>query len=262
VSIVANQSSAPQVLTVSGEGPAQMIAFGHEKTSDCLIYLQIQDGRTQRSLMNAPVHIDTIVGNMGQPFYLPEALYLDELRSVVLTFRDISGSANAVRFAAHAVRYLNAIQDADLSKIRKRMENRQYLSMPYFYTLDDGSVTVAPGVTSQFSITVGQDHHFEIMQAAAQVQDTSTLAFGTYDWDINVVETSNGESLICAPQGNDRPISGLLWFGDGHFPFRFHESRLIQVGMKLLVTLVNNHANTLRFYLTLGGRALADRMWR
>lgn len=261
VAIAANQASLQSVMTLSGEGPAQITAFAAQRTGACLVMLQMQDGMTMRGLMNGAVHIDTIFGNTAgaplpgfQPFYLPEALYIDELRSLVVTFTDLSGAANAVRLNMLSSRYLPLLVSPDIEAVRQRLEEKQYVSMPYFYTLDQGDVTLAASATGQFPITVGQDHHFQIYKMMA----ISDAAF-----DINIVDTSTGESIIDSPNDGNFPISSNLIMGNANFPFIFHQPRLVQVGQRLLVTLVNRDTlNPNRIFLTLGGRALADRMWR
>ena len=77
VAIPANSSSPFTSITVSGEGPCEIASFAHEKTGACRVSMQIQDGSTQRGLMNRAVHIDTIFGNGQQPYWLPETLYID-----------------------------------------------------------------------------------------------------------------------------------------------------------------------------------------
>jgi len=253
VPILANQSSTVQVMGVSGEGPAQIVSFGHEKTGTARVFLQIQDGRTQRGLMNGACHIDTIMGTGRQPYFLPEALYIDELRSLLVTFTDISAAANAVRFSALCTRFNTQQVDPTLERIRKRMEQRQYLSVPYWYTLDAGPVVVGAGLTVQQAITVGQDHHFQIMQMSA----VSTGLF-----DINIVDSQRGESLISAPQDQNYAIGSELILGNANFPYKFHESRLVQTGQRLIVTLTDRSGAPNTVNLTLGGRAIAVRLWR
>jgi len=253
VALLANQASPMQVCTISGEGPAQIVSLAHEKTGVCRVFLQIQDGQIQRGLMNGACHIDTIMGTGAQPYPLAEALYIDELRSLQCSFTDISGAGNAVRVMALATRYLTQQADPSLERIRKRMDARQYISMPYWYTLDNGPVVVGAGATVQQTITVGQDHHFQLFQMSA----VSTGLF-----DINIVDTQRGESLISAPQDVNYAIGSELIIGNGNFPFRFHEPRLVQVGQRLVVTLTDRTGAPNTIHLTLGGRALAVRMWR
>lgn len=253
VVIPASQSVPMKVMTISGEGPASVVSLAHQKTGDMLIFMQIQDGQTQFGLMNQPVHIDTVVGSGLQPYRLPEALYLDELRSLQVTFTDISAVANEVRLLALANRMLSQQVDTTLNRIRKRMEARQYLSIPYWYTFDGGAQVIGAGATVQATITVGQDHHFQIFKMAVQ----STGLF-----DIDIVDSQKGESIITAPNGVHYPIGSDLILGNGNFPFVFHEPRLVQVGQRLIVTMTDRSAAPNTVFLTLGGRAVKLRMWQ
>jgi hypothetical protein len=226
------------------------------------VILQVQDGQGIRGLMNGAVHLDTISGTGAQPYRFAEGLYLDELRSVIAQFTNLDPATDAsVRAMMLGQRYLNQQVAVDLTKIRARLDRRQYLTIPYWYTTDQGPVTLAPGATGQFPISVGQDHHFEIHQYSAVVQEDN-FGSGTFPWSINIVDISKGESIIDAPGSGSQQVSGNLFFGNGNFPFKVHEPRLVLAGMKLVATITNNHTNNLTFHLTLGGRAIADRMWQ
>jgi hypothetical protein len=267
--VPAQQSSAPVVASVSGEGPVQVFALARESVraaalqanADMRVFLQIQDGPYQRGLMNGAAHVDTIMGSVGLPYRLPEALYMDELRSLIQVYTNLNTTlANTIRPCFDTDKFLTQQIDTNISRIRKRMEQRQYLSVPYWYVLDQGFLDVGIGATAQATITIGQDHHFEWSKQTAfvhQVGDTTI----TGPWDINIVDISKGESFIDAPQNVDFPISGDLIFGTGQFPYNMHVPRLAQVGMRMVVTIVNRHVAAQRFFITLGGRALALRMW-
>lgn len=253
VVVPANQSSILNVMTVSGEGPASIVSLAHEKTAAMRVMMMVQDGRTQYGLMNGACHIDTVMGSGAQPYRLSEALYIDERRSVQVAFTDISGAANAVRVCAFASRMLTQQIDTTLTRIRKRMAEQQYLSMPYWYTLDNGPITVGAGLTVQETITVGQDHHFQAFKFSA---------VNTGLFSVDIIDSQKGESFITAPGGSHYPISSDLLFGNGNFPFVFHEPRLVQVGQRLLVNITDLSGAPNTIHLTLGGRALKVRMWR
>lgn len=271
VTVPAQQGSPPLTMSLSGEGPAEMLAIGRQNIIDganvvdsaMRAFFQIQDGQTQRGLMNGAVHLNTISGQNGLPYRMPEALYMDELRSVIATFTNLNTTlANEVRPLIHGRRFVAQQVDVDLSRIRARMDRRQYLSSPYWYTLDGGPVTINAGATSQQAITVGQDHHFEIHTFSAVVQEAVGDGAGTFNWTINIIDMAKGESLIDAPQSTSRQIDGNLIFGTGTFPMKVDFPILVLRGVRLLLTITNNHINPLTFHLTLGGRALADRMWK
>jgi hypothetical protein len=267
-------SSPKVVMSVSGEGPCEILAFSRQVVRAAVIqaqaratvFIQMQDGDGIRGLMNGSIHVDNLAGDAGGTMYrLPESLYIDELRSLIFNFTDLNnavGVNNNINFLGSSRRYLTQIIDDDLTRVRARLDRRQYLSTPYWYTLDGGPQNVVGGgTTALFPITVGQDHHFEIHQLTRVVHEVGNFAVSG-PFDIDIVDISKGESIISGPQNVHFPISGDLIFGNGNFPFKFHVPRLVQVGMKLMVTIVNRHANPQTFHLCLGGRALANRMWR
>jgi len=253
VTMAANQSSSPVVMSANADGPIQIVSFAHQKTGAALTFLQIQDGQNLRGLMNGAVHIDTLFGSGQQPYRLPEALYLDASRALVTSFIDISGSSNAVRFAANAQRFTSCKVHKGIEAIQKRLAERKYISVPYWYTLDNGPVTLAASATSNQTITIAQDHHFQLYQLSA----VSTGAF-----NIDIIDAIRGESMIDAPQGTSYGVSSNLIFGSANFPFKFHERRLFQAGQKILITLTDRTGAPNTVYLTFGGCALASRLWR
>jgi hypothetical protein len=290
--IPAGQSLQQIPATVSGEGPAQIQELALERelstslgqgvdgnngrypvtpgtaspVSATSIYvatvlLQIQDGQGMRPLMNGAAHVDTIFGNYlpgNKGYPLAEALYMDEQRQLLFSVTDlanISGVTNNLRPLLTTQRLLSRIFDKDTSKARARMDKRQYLSMPYFYVLDNGFSTLAPGGTNVETISIGQDAHFELFQLTA----VATGGLGSFL--INIVEQDTGESIFDAPQGVSFPVSSGLVVGSASFPVRLHEPRFFEMRTKLLVTLTDVSGNANVVYLTLGGRALADKMW-
>jgi len=254
VDIPANSSSPFTSMTISGEGPCEIASLSAERDSACLVFLQIQNGETQSGLMNRAVHIDTIFGNGQRQYWLPETLYLDELRTMIASFTDLQGGANRAALNMGGCRYLQLQVDPYMEEIRSRLENRQYMTTPYWYTLDNGDVTIPAGTTVQETITVGQRCHFQLCNMTAVA---TSMAF-----DINIVDISRGESIIDAPGNSNRAISAGLCIGNANYPFKFHESRLIQVGQKLLVTLTDRSGFDNRVHLTLGGKAIENMMWR
>lgn len=261
VVLVANQSSDPIVGSISGEGPIQIVGLCAQRTGACLIMMQIQDGQTIRGLMNKSCHVDTIFGqylngagvNCRRPYPLGEALYVDEQRQVIFIATDISNATNSFRPEMVAQRMLSRIIDPTVKQARAKMDKRQYLTLPYFYTFDTGQQVLTAGQTVTATITVGQDSHFDLMQISA-------ISTGVFDFDI--VNIATGESIISGPQATNFPLSSNLITGQGGFPFRFHEPRFIELGTKLQVTLVDRSGAGNTIFLTLGGRALSDRMWQ
>jgi len=253
VTVPARQSSPLQTLILSQIGPMRITNFGIQRTGACRVFLRLQDGDSPKALMNSAIHVDAICGNVGQPYNLPEALFVDEKRTLQAGFTDLSGAANNIRFVAHGSKWTSQQSDPTMERTRQRLEKKQYLSTPFWYTTDgNGPVVVGIGATVNAVVTIGQDHFFDIMTL-------SHVATGLYN--INITHAQTGESLIQGPQEADYQIGSELLFGNGNFPFRLHEPRMIQYGQKLLVTITNRHVAQNTIYLALGGRAITVRMW-
>jgi len=256
VAMAANQGSLPTPMTLSGEGPVQILGSTAQRTGVCRVFISLQDGDSTQALMNGSIHVDTIFGGFGpgltRPYFWPEALYLDEGRSLILTASDISGSANAIRPCFLCSRYLGWESDPGLVRIRNRMEGKQYLSRPFFYTFNSGPITLPGGAAGVGEIDIGQDHHFEMFQLSA----VSTGAFS-----MNIVDANKGESLVVAPQETWYNINSPLFVGNNFFPFRLHEPVFFEARSKINVNLFNLTPAENRIDLTLGGRILALKKW-
>ena len=252
VDMAANQSSTVLGMSVSGAGPLEISKLSAKRTGACLVQLIVEDGQTQRVLMNVKQHVDNIFGNGQRPYILPETIVIDELRTMNANFLDISGSANSIWPAAHASRYLKIEHDPRLKQMRRRMEMRQYLSLPFFYGFDGTFVTLTGSGTGEEVITIANDAHFEIH--TIQAQSTGTFK-------MNIVDVNQRESIISGPNGTDFQINASMISGNAQYPFKLHEPRMIFAGQKLVVYLTDTSGSTNTVYLTLGGRAIANRMW-
>ena len=140
-----------------------------------------------------------------------------------------------------------------MTMMRRRMESRQYISLPYFYGFDDTYETLTSGGTASKIITIANDHHFEIHK----IQVVSSGIF-----KLNITDVAQKESIISGPSGVDYQVDSALICGTAQYPFKLHEPRMIFAGQKLVVDLTDLSLGSNTIYLTLGGRAVATRMWR
>lgn len=242
----------PQTMRTSAEGPMQITAMGLQRTGTATAVLYLNDGSSPIRLMNSPCHVDTIFGNNGLMFPLPAALFIDENRALSITYTDLSGTTNAAQVALSAAKYLQLQNDAGLSRIKQRLQTSQYLSMPYFYTLDQGVANLTPLQTAQFEIQIDPAFHFEIHQ----------LTFvSTGPFSINIVDEAKGESIINAPSNTNYPIPNLLLCGVAGHPYKFSESILTFAQQKLQITLQDTSGANNAVWLTISGKALALKQW-
>lgn len=256
--VAANQAAAPILMSVSGDGPAQGVALMAVRDRACKISLQVEDGQNTRALMNAPIHLDCIFGTgenlTFKPYRLPEALYLDEGRSIVVFLTNLTAVQANVYLGMQCERMLNPV-DPQLSaeEEKRRAAERTYRSLPYFYTVDGGVITLTASATAQKVVTIDQDNHFQLFQLSA----TST---GTFT--IDILDATTGESIITAPQGRHYEIDSRMLFGTNQFPFRFHQPRMFRAGQKLIVNVTDTSVAGNDIYLAMGGRAIARSMGR
>lgn len=263
VAVPSLQTSQPAAMRASAEGPMQISQLGAVRDAThgaVTVQLQTKDGANVTNLMqNNPVHIDTVCGTGGQMYPLPEALYLDENRAMVATFTDLTGltGGTLARIMAVGAKYSQLQLDPGLQRIKERLEISQFLSMPSWYTLDSGAVTLTPlssgnSASNQFQITISDNANFEIHQL-------SYVSTGPFS--LNIVDLTKNESIINAPKGVNYGIPANNFCGSGKYPFRFHEPIMIFAGQRLLVTMneLSGASNTI--YLTLGGKSVKNRKW-
>lgn len=238
---------------ISGEGPASIYALGLKSTSSFKVKFLVAEGDRQRYICNTAVHSSTVFGSGQLPYPLPEPLFIDELRQLFLEVSDVSGSANTLYPVAHASRATSEMVDPALTLSRKRQEDKQFLSVPYFYTFDNGAVTLSANQSVEKEITIGPEAHFWLRQL-------SYASTGRFSLDI--IDANKGESIISAPQGVHYNLPADLILGSGNYPWTFSEPIFVMTKQQLVVKLTDLSGASNTVYLTLGGRALADRMWR
>lgn len=258
VDVVAAISSGATAMRVSAEGPMQLTQLGAVRDAThgaCLVRLYMRDGSGVNMMMNSPCHIDTIFGIGGQMYPLPEAIYIDEDRAMSVIFTNLNGlSATHGRILAFGAKYSQLQMDPSLQRVKQRLQKSQFLSAPYFYTFDDGSILVPACGTVQAEIVISNAHNFEIHQF-------SIVRDGTVN--IDIVDLTKGESIINAPRGTHYALPDIMFCGNNYYPYRLHEPVIVFSGQRLLVTLTDtsNTQGGNRVYLTLGGKALKVRQW-
>lgn len=253
VQVPAFGSVDPISMSVSSEGPAEVIAHAYESTGDFTAVMRVRDGVEQRTIMNTPIHCRCLYGTNFMPYRYPESLLIDEQRVIDIALYDISGAVNNVRVAAQAVRYLEIMDDPKAERLRLRMRRREHLSFPFWYGLEGpGYAELTSGATGNFPITIFDDH-FELHSIAF---------YGTtsQDIDIQIIDVTKGEPLIDGFGGESYLINAQLIGFTADYAYRLHEPRLLMGNSKLVVQLRNNGITTNRIYIALGGRALARRI--
>jgi hypothetical protein len=232
----------------------------------CLLQLATRDGVSSPTLMNNWIHRDCLAGSQGQPYPLPDALYADETQALNATFQDISGVSvnanlgNGGQLTMSAAKYSQLQSDPKIQRIRQRLQNKQMLSLPYWFTFDSGFVTLEPFGYQEAVITIPEDSHFEIHQLS--------YAFGPGvtggQFAVNIVDLAKGESIINAPSGRNYMIPYQLLFGQNGYPYRYPEPVTVFAGQQLSVKLQETGGNAgspTLLYIALGGKKVPVRMW-
>jgi hypothetical protein len=251
VTIPAASVIGPVPMTVSGNGPAQIVSLAHKKTGVCLVLLEVNDGQNVLALMNSPVHIDTIFGTGLNPYYLPASIVVEENKPLSVTFTDLSLSANEAMICCRTHRYLNPQADP-LRTISAELERvKQRIMGTYFYTFQGGRVVLGAGASTEVAITLDKERHFQWFTL-------SGVSTGTYTLDIR--DGLTGESVFDAPEGVSYQLPNTLVVGSASFPWRLRSPRLFQKANKIVVRLTDTSAAPNTIYLTFGGRFITAQL--
>jgi hypothetical protein len=204
--------------------------------------------------MNAPVHIGTILGTGLQPYILPNAINVDELRKLRVTLTNLLDVDNAIRIVGQCYRPMVEVPDPRMVKARVRMSNKQYLMGCYFYTTCGGPIALTPAnPTASIAIDIDQTRHFKLMQM-------SRVADGPFT--IDILNGQTGESILDAPSGQHYEIPDNLIWGDAHYPFKFQRGRLFQRGQKIVINVTDTSGlPSNKIYLTFAGQFITSNMW-
>jgi hypothetical protein len=249
-------------MTVSQDGPAEIVALSCERTGPATVLFEIDDGNNILALSNAPMHIDTLVGSGLEPYTLPQAINIDELRKIRTTFTDLSGFPNAIRLAFNTYKPMVAVPDPNMKGARLRMSARQYLMSCYFYTTTGGPIVLAnPGDSAEVAIDVDGERHFKLMQMSAVATTPAGVIDPTLTYTFDLVNGMTGESLFDAPAGQHYQIPNTLAFGTNNWPLRFKRGRLFERGQKMIVRVTNTSIASNTIWMTFAGQFIASRMW-
>ena len=113
LAVPASGSSAPTNLTVTAEGHFEGAYFTSFR-SDPMTILMNYPGK-RMNLMNREIHLDTIAQLGETPFILPETLWVPAIRSINVTFRNLTANPATVRFVCHGRRWYHYEAPQDLA---------------------------------------------------------------------------------------------------------------------------------------------------
>lgn len=255
VPVPASATSTEQTMRVAGEGPLQITQLGAVRDAThgaVMVRLYMRDGSGSVQLSNVPLHIDTLFGPGGKMYPLPEAIYIDENRALACAFTDLTGSGNNARICGVGAKYSQLQEDPSLDRVKKRLEASEFLSSPQFYGVNDGTIVLTAYGAATYQVEIDSANNFELHQLSA-------VSTGTFS--INIVDMAKRESIINAPRNGNYRLPSTLFFGDGSYPYRFHEPILFFAGQKLMIDIIDTSGSGNTVYLTLGGANLKVRAW-
>ncbi len=277
ISVPALSCAGPYQISVSADGPVELTALsGNVYTgsqtaivSPARVSFQIEDGANPRGLMNVPIHVSTLLGTGTYPYIFPENLFMDEGKFISAMFYNDSPDLTTVfRLAFKGRKQTTSRFDPSGIEKNKLDDDISYQTMPFFFGLDSGSVTLGASSSANATsiISMPQTHHFQLMTLGA----VSTGIFS-----FNLLNGDTGESLFDAPQGsnglagtsatvtnaNNMTLSPLI-FGNNQFPYRLREPKFFAKGSNIIIRTKNETSESNQIFITLGGRLIADRMWR
>jgi len=214
--------------------------------------IMIKDEGKSCTLMNRPVHIDTIAGTAQRPFILPETYFLNVSggnRQLTVEMSDISNVAgNAIRFAMHGRRFV--FKEAPLEifqKFQSTFLTRERGNV-FFLTTQQPIATLVPGAANlqNFEFRMTSDAMFEAIKFTYATWPTGVPL------DIRMWEYGSGRSF--APTLIRTDINNM--FGSAQFPMIPAESYLFERDRRVVGEIVNTGALNCDVYLTITGRLI------
>jgi hypothetical protein len=139
-----------------------------------------------------------------------------------------------------------------LQRIKQRMQAQEYLSMPYFYTLDEGAVTLTGLQTLNKEITISSEFNFDIHQLTV---------YSTGRFSLDIIDLTKGESIIQAPSNTHYLVPDRMLCGDNSYPYRLEMPWLVFAGQRLEVQLQDTSGATNTIWLVLGGSHMKVAKW-
>lgn len=161
-------------------------------------------------------------------------------------------TANQARIAAPAAKYSKLQFDPGLQRIKQRMQAKEYLSSPYFYTLDSGPETLTGLQSVSRQITISSEFNFDIHQI-------TVLSSGRFSLDI--IDLTKGESIIQAPSNSHYLVPDRILCGDNQYPFKLAMPWMVFSGQRLEVQLQDTSGGANTIWLVLGGSAMRVNKW-
>jgi hypothetical protein len=182
-------------------------------------------------LMNQPVHILSVFGNMNggcQPFQTYESIFLQPNQELTVEFFDFSGAPNTVEPIVHGRKFIGyATSGMDR---RGLIDSFARNTWPYWLTTDQ-PITLLTGQVTPIQFSQERQFHAELAKVMQFGTDTGAPAPVFYHISMNEGQSGN---LIA----DNVPI--LTFAGNSNFPFPLPEPYLMLRGTIFMGNLTND----------------------
>lgn len=262
-----NQLSEPIPMVIDSKGHFEIMRAFFKSSQDEGFTVQILDTDQRPILMNREVHVATIASGSGvvlnsgvltaassggRPFIWPETFWMDtdSRRAIICVFRNLSSSANTIRFHLDGLRWYHSQAPSKVADRMQQIYRGRLRSFPFFYTTDrQASLLMAGGPfggeRDSFDVRFGDDSWTEWSKGM------SITSPGSARYNVRIVETMTNKRFM------DAGIRDDLVFGNGELPFLLWESALFEPNYKLTFELENlSLVSNSTIYITLGCRKI------
>lgn len=222
VSLLGNGTSAPIPMIVDNTGHLDIAYALYE--SDGPFMVNIFDPGRQGFLMNKPIHIDTIAGNAQRPFVFPESYFLNVsggTRQLNVTFSDLSGYPNNIRFSLHGRKFLQADTPLPIyQRFQKLFQDKERTNL-FFLTTEDAITALAAGATQKTEFHIPSDSAFEVLKFMAVGRRQGLISATTISFTGAAPDTINdaGANFLAAgfKAGGRIRVKSTSGLNDGYY---------------------------------------------
>ncbi len=241
IALGANATSNPIPMLIDTQGHYEIFYSMFQSTGDFTI--NIFDPGTRRFLMNREIHNRTIAGTARRPHIWPESYFMNvenAQRSLLVTFRDLSGNPNNIRFTLVGRRFYHKESPPEIQAKMTEFFNKKERTNVYFLTTDD-PIALLANATATFDIRTTDEADTEIFKLMS-VQD------GIFEFDL--LDASTGRTFM------NGLIRQEVGFGDNEFPFILPESLVLERNYRLQARITDLSGAPNNIFLTFGSRRL------
>lgn len=264
--VLAPKAKSPPIpMVIDNKGHFEVITSYFRSSQPEGFTVELGDGSTMRPIItNREVHIATIAageggvtkfntfdttGSAGRGYRWPDSLWLNvdkENRVVFAVFRNLSSSANTIRFCLHGLRWYHTLAPSKLCDEINALYRQRARFIPFFYTTEKNVV-----------LTAGETRDFDIRFTAGPFTEWLQMSrIRSGDFTMRLFEKTTGLNLFGGEDkdGNDLMIPDVDVFGNAEFPYHLREGTVYEPTAGITMRLTNQLAADNSIWITLGTR--------